>query len=66
MKKFKNYLTNGKSLLSEDDSQELLHSSGVQVFLGTCSQLKSIVLKILKTVLNEDSICCVNCLNTIL
>ena len=60
------YLANGNSLLLEDDSQEFLHSSGVQVLLGTGSQLKRIVLKILKTVLDEDSICCVNCLNTIL
>ena len=59
-------LANGKSLLLEDDSQKLLHSSWVQVLLGTGSQLKRIVLKVLKTVLNEDSICCVNCLNTIL
>ena len=66
MTKLKKYLTNGKSLLLEDDSQELLHSSWVQVLLGTSSQLKRIVLKILKTVLNEDSVCCINCLNTVL
>ena len=60
------YLADSKALVLLDDSQVVFHPLWIEVFGSTGLQLKSILLKILKPDPKKHSVCCINCLNTVL
>ena len=66
MSQFGQYLADSKPLVFVDDPQVLFHPLRVEVFGSTGLQLKGVLLEILKTDPEKDSVRCINCLNAVL